>query len=499
MRILSSTNETCVARILAAAALAVVAGCTAPVSEEREVEDVADTSTSFEDFEAQVFREPETGVYIVDGDTPLISRDELRRFYEQVVLKGALAVNVASGADVRWSNTQKMNLTYCVSTAFGGNHAAVVQAMATAASAWQAAADVRFVYRSDQNGACNASNTNVMFDVRPTSGQDYLARAFFPGYPRAYRNILIDSSSFGNIAPYTLAGILRHELGHTLGFRHEHTRVSASPCFEDNGWRGLTPYDSGSVMHYPQCGGTNRGDLVLTASDNAGASSIYGANVALQLDDPRVFDAAFYLQSYGDLAAAFGSDATAARNHWLNAGISEGRRASRAFDARFYLKIHGDLQAAFQTNYAAAIDHWLNQGLRFEGRRGARELDVSYYVSTYGDLQNVFGANLREAVNHWLYQGMPVEGRAGSAEVDVNYYLSVHPDLSAAYSGNRTAALNHFIWNGLSEGRRASVSFNVSSYVNHYSDLKAAFGTDYTAAFDHWIMAGIAEGRTGAP
>jgi hypothetical protein len=40
-----------------------------------------------------------------------------------------------------------------------------------------------------------------------------------------------------------------HELGHILGFRHEHPRVSGTSCTESN-WRGVTPYDSLSVMHY---------------------------------------------------------------------------------------------------------------------------------------------------------------------------------------------------------------------------------------------------------
>jgi len=46
------------------------------------------------------------------------------------------------------------------------------------------------------------------------------------------------------------------------------------------------------------------------------------------------------------------------------------RRGSREFDVQFYLAKYSDLQAAFGTNYTAALDHWINQGIG-EGRQGA--------------------------------------------------------------------------------------------------------------------------------
>ena len=114
-----------------------------------------------------------------------------------------------------------------------------------------------------------------MFDVNQVITSQYLARAFFPSTSRRGRNILVASDSFGNIAPWTLTGVLRHELGHTLGFRHEHTRPESGTCFENNQWRALTAYDSSSVMHYPQCNGSQNGDLVLTNLDKAGAGVAY--------------------------------------------------------------------------------------------------------------------------------------------------------------------------------------------------------------------------------
>ncbi len=233
---------------------------------------------TFEQFKASVYQEPESGVYIANGDEMFEDEKELRGFYEQNIQQGQLIVHTVNGVDAKWSDTQKLNLTYCVSTTFGTNHTAAVNAMANAAAAWEAAANVNFVYVSAQNGSCTASNNNVVFDVRPVnSGGQYLARAFFPNDSRANRNVLIDNTAFGNVNPWTLTGILRHELGHTLGFRHEHTRPESGTCFEDNNWRALTSYDPFSVMHYPQCNGDQTGDLVLTNLDKQGAVALYGA------------------------------------------------------------------------------------------------------------------------------------------------------------------------------------------------------------------------------
>ncbi|MEL6548016.1 MAG: pre-peptidase C-terminal domain-containing protein, partial [Myxococcota bacterium] len=129
-----------------------------------------------------------------------------------------------------------------------------------------------------QDGDCTRTNPKVLFDVRPIdSFGQYLARAFFPNASRTARNILVDGSTFDVSEPLTLTGILRHELGHVLGFRHEHTRPEAGTCFEDNNWRDLTPYDSNSVMHYPQCNGTGDFSLEITGLDAQGVVALYGS------------------------------------------------------------------------------------------------------------------------------------------------------------------------------------------------------------------------------
>jgi hypothetical protein len=83
-----------------------------------------------------------------------------------------------------------------------------------------------------------------------------------------------------------------------------------------------------------------------------------------------VFDAFFYVNSYQDLKKAFGTDRAAAKRHWLNNGIREGRQASPDFSPKCYLNRYSDLQNAFgTTNYSRALDHYLNNGIN-EKRNG---------------------------------------------------------------------------------------------------------------------------------
>jgi hypothetical protein len=249
---------------------------------------------SYEEFRAGVYQESGTGVFIVDGDTPVVGEQALREFFANLprpgvsIVQQELVVALTSEGYTVWSDAQKSTLSYCISTAFGANHSLVQSAIATATAEWSLATvnTVRFVHDVSQDASCTSANNNVIFDVNPTGGQPYLARSFFPNDARVNRNLLIDNSAFGVTSPLTLTGVMRHELGHILGFRHEHIRISQpGGCSEDNSWYALTQYDSASVMHYPQCNGsTNTGDLVLTAKDKAGAASLYPVFVASLAD-----------------------------------------------------------------------------------------------------------------------------------------------------------------------------------------------------------------------
>lgn len=256
----------------------------------------ASRGLTFEEFRDQTLFLEETGKYYVNGDVPINNEKQLREFWllnianEPVSPDGDVnefAVITVGGLDQIWPEDTRHALTYCVSTDFGFRHPTVVADMEGAAAALEAVGDLDFHYIASQDAFCDQFNPNVLFDVRPVNaGGEFLAAAFFPNDPRQFRSVVIDSSSF-NLDPngaLTLRGILRHELGHVIGGRHEHTRPESGACFEDNDWRAVTDYDAFSFMHYPQCNGMGDWSLRLTETDKSGIACLYGAAFGFEID-----------------------------------------------------------------------------------------------------------------------------------------------------------------------------------------------------------------------
>ncbi len=177
---------------------------------------------SYQEFKQSTFRDVDTQ-YIVNGDEPVSSDGALRQFYDRMMgpkhaPEDGLIVNRVNGQDDKWSASQALNLTYCVSTKFGSNYAAVASATAAGAGLWEGATSkVNFTHVASADTNCTTRNNAVLFSVEPTSTTQYIARAFFPSSSDRNRNVLVNAVSLQNSGNWEPGDIMGHELGHTLG------------------------------------------------------------------------------------------------------------------------------------------------------------------------------------------------------------------------------------------------------------------------------------------
>jgi hypothetical protein len=191
-----------------------------------------------------------------------------------------VGIIAAGGKIVRWQ--ENLTLTYCVLRDTFTNqerYELVRENVQKATEDWQGVCGIRFEHRAVLDDSPGTQNPGVLFTVREfDAGGQFIATAFFPTDPRNRRRVLIDGSYFAPDLRFDKVGVLRHELGHVLGFRHEHIRSDAPAACPDEPLFGTTPltaYDPQSVMHY-FCGGVGSAELALTELDKLGSQKLYG-------------------------------------------------------------------------------------------------------------------------------------------------------------------------------------------------------------------------------
>lgn len=242
-------------------------------------------------------------LYVFGGDMLAVGEEGLHKEYERYFgpssgassglsrVSSPLTVDQANGVDVLLEQSYsdsvggRYDLTYCIQrNAFSTSELSALEpALTIATDSWSDLVNVFFRHDASQDASCGSGNANVFFNVRNVSGSGNFASSFFPHNPRSARELLIDDQAFTTTAGgRDLQGILRHEIGHTMGFRHEHIWITCTD--EDIGdARHATSYDEDSVMHYPQCRTDNTIGYRQTNLDYQGAIELYGLSAALIL------------------------------------------------------------------------------------------------------------------------------------------------------------------------------------------------------------------------
>lgn len=235
-------------------------------------------------------------LYIVEGDMPMTLKQVRAYLFSKSAAPAPaggqqpeLIVHVYRGQPAYWRRSDGRKLRYAVVRATFPDDATYKQVIADMNSAtvsWEEvcpACGVDFQHAREHDDITTmeefgqlAQSDKVRFIViYQNAGGQFIAAAFFPSDPWNRRILAVDPSYFNLSGGYTGVGVLRHELGHVLGYRHEHTRGVPGCYFEDNSWLPLSPYDPHSVMHY-FCGGAGTEHLRLSEIDKEGHRAQYG-------------------------------------------------------------------------------------------------------------------------------------------------------------------------------------------------------------------------------
>lgn len=292
----TTSSRTRLARRVTAIGFALIAlGCSTEEPTNESADIAVAGASGFEDFKESLRYDSALGLYF--HEDMHFDEDELRNYYDAMIeMSTALTIDPnSSGKPSRQSVTQRTNLSYCVSSTFTATQRTAIQsAMNTAAAAWESTIpNINFI-DSTPSGGCTDGSTSVYFDIRKdpactdangatctfgTAGCGCdTANSFFPSAgSRSARFIMLQRNLWGGPG----GALLTHELGHTLGFRHEWNNASATlpvGCTTESAVVSLTGFDVNSVMAYPTATGAACGTsagYAISQLDGEGARCVY--------------------------------------------------------------------------------------------------------------------------------------------------------------------------------------------------------------------------------
>jgi hypothetical protein len=212
------------------------------------------------------------GYYVVDGDlkmTDLEIKQMVRERHAasqgqtpwpESARQGELIVMTDNGVPTCYRTAADRRLTYAIDKSSfaaapeSNAYDVIAGELTSAMKEWQEACPECGIEFVRLNLAVPAEG-DANFIVKYAGEQGSLiAQAFFPKDLTPKRYVYITKAYY--TSGYNRVGVLRHELGHTLGYRHEHIRPEVPmQCIstEDDRWARIDDgdYDATSVMHYP--------------------------------------------------------------------------------------------------------------------------------------------------------------------------------------------------------------------------------------------------------
>ena len=141
------------------------------------------------------------------------------------------------------------------------------------------------------------------------------------------------------------------------------------------------------------------------------------------------FDVYIYQANYTDLYNRYGNDLKSYYLHYMNNGYKEGRNAttlefaytrddldySKVLDIEYYIENNKDVASKYTTrgryNYMGIFSHFVNNGMS-EGRKSSPTFNVRIYKSNYKDLQDRFKDDYKLYYIHYINYGYKEKRRA---------------------------------------------------------------------------------------